>query len=194
MNLLMIGGYAIAAILTLILIATKDMTFFALKYKVLKKKGYIPTIEVKKDKQVELTVHKPNDDNEIKKDEGEQQTKQIDGEKMYWFQPFDSRIVFTREGDREIFDPYEQGGGKGISAEIVDRIAKQSKLLGMMEGKQLMPQIRGIVILIGIGILILLGLQWFDFQNTGKILEQLARSAAPAAKTAAQTAKNVTMT
>lgn len=194
MNLLLIIPSLIAAILLVVILVTRQMTFFTLKYKLLKKKGFIPLIEVTKDKQVKLGVEKPDEDNCIKAEEGEKEAKQIQGSKLYWFQPFNSRIAFTKQGDRDIFDPYEKGKGGGIASETVDRIAKQAKLQGQLEGQNMVPQIRGIVILIGIGIVICIALNWFNLQNTGKIIEQIARAGAPVAKQAAETAaKNMTM-
>jgi len=193
MNILLLALTGVTVILAAILMMTRNMTFFALKYKLLKKKGYLPTILIKNDKEVKLSVQKPDEDNRIRAEEGEKKAKEIVSDKIFWFTAFDSRMVFEREGDTEIFDPIDEKGGTGISAETVDRIAKQAKMQGMLEGEQLMPQIRGIVILIGIGILILLLINWLTMQNTGQIIEfvePLARSGAQAAE---QTMQNVTM-
>lgn len=178
MDMWIVVPWLLSIVLLAVFIAAREMVMFKLKWMLKKKKSGIPSIVISEDKNVKIDVVSTNDDGEIRSDEGPKKQKKVAGEKTYWFEPFDSRLIFEREGDADIFDPFEDEQGSSITADTIDRIAKRAKLQGAIDKENSMKQMMVLliiaVVLSGITALLI----FLTMQSVGDVqgvLEQMAR-------------------
>ncbi len=193
MDLWIIIPWLLSFVLMIVFIVAKDMILFKVKYMLKKKRGGIPSIYISEDKNVDIDVVTPGEDGRIRADEGEQEAKNVPGESIYWFNPFDSRLVFEKEGDSTIFDPFDEGEGKSITAATIDRVVKREKIKESLNKQKKIRQMRFLVMAsLGVGVITLV-LVFLLLQGQGSIqdmIEPLTRNVGQKAAESATKAMN----
>lgn len=179
--------WLMSMVLLVVFVLAKDMLMFKIKYILKKKRGGIPSICITEDKNVYFDVVSPGEDGRIREEEGETEAKTVPGESIYWFTPFDSRLVFERDGDSTVFDPYDEGSGRSITAATIDRVVKREKIKEALNKDEQIKQMRTLQMIGVIVAVITLVLVFLVMQGQGDIMnmiEPLTRNVAQAGETA----------